>query len=311
MSAATDRSHAAAMEGFPSIPQLVVPEVTLDHIVRWTAAVGDFSPIHYDARRAAERGFEGPVVNGPWKSAMLMQMLDDWAGADGRVERLECRYEKADLVGRPLTFQARVVSAEHDDVDTVATCSVEVVNGDGDRTLTGTARVRLGTRQPESELPLDRLRQVLRVGEVAGEFTYRVDPNDVARFRAAVSGYPASSVLPAPGDVAPPTYYAVLDPVERRDLDPERAVLASIPFPMTGGGNAFNEVSYERPIRAGDEVTVRTTYSDVYLRQGRSGTLLFRVRTNELVAADGERIGATTMGHVLSFDTAADQGDGS
>jgi hypothetical protein len=71
---------------------------------------------------------------------------------------------------------------------------------------------------------------------------------------------------------------------------------------LSGGGNAFNEVVYERPIRAGDVVTVTTRYSEVYVKNGRSGTLLFRVRANDLLDADGDRIGSTRMGHVLAFE---------
>jgi acyl dehydratase len=315
MSSATTRASSSLREELPPIPPVTVPEVTLDHIVRWTAAVGDFSPIHYDAERAAERGFDGPVVNGPWKSALVMQMLHDWAGPAGRVERLECRYERADLVGGSLEIAATVTATSREGADLVVSCDVAIENGQGQRTLTGTARVRLATigarptGDSESTLPLERLRRVLNVGEVSGRHTYRVDPNDVARFRVAVNGPAGVGGPPAVGDVAPPTFYAALDPVERRDLDPERALIESIGFAMTGGGNAFNEVTYDRPIRAGDEVTVTTTYSDVYVREGRSGTLLFRVRTNELLAADGEHIGTTRMGHVLAFDLGTSTGD--
>ena len=53
-----------------------------------------------------------------------------------------------------------------------------------------------------------------------------------------------------------------------------------IPYRPTGGGNAFNEIDYVRPIRAGDVITVEVAYTDVYQRSGRNGPLLFRVREN-------------------------------
>lgn len=287
------------------IPGVSVRDVSLDDLVRWTAAVGDFSPIHYDPGHASARGFAGPVVNGPWKSALVMEVLGRWAGEGGCVEALECRYEHADIVGDTLEIGARVTRTEDDGSDVVAECEVWIDNAEGTRSLTGSARVRLASPPEEADgLPLARLREVLQVGEVSGKFTYRVEPNEVARFRAAVAGadHVDRVVLPAVGDIAPPTFYAALDPVERRDLDPERTLFASIPFAMSGGGNAFNEVVYERPIRAGDVVTVTTRYSEVYVKNGRSGTLLFRVRTNDLLDGDGDRIGSTRMGHVLAFE---------
>jgi hypothetical protein len=90
--------------------------------------------------------------------------------------------------------------------------------------------------------------------------------------------------------------------VERRDLLLEDDVLGAVSFPKVGGGNAFNEVVYERPIAAGDIVTVRTTYEDVYERDGRSGRLLFRVRINQLFDQDARLIATSRMGHVLAFD---------
>lgn len=290
------------MTGLGAEPSVTVDRVTLDQLVRWTASVGDFTPLHYDIEQAVARGFEGPVVNGPWKSALVMQVLQDWVADRGSVECLECRYEKADVVGGSLAIRVAVDGTTSDGADELLDCEVWIENAEGVRSLTGRARIRVNPQAPDDDgaLPLGWLRAVLGVGEPSGAFTYRVDPNDVAKFRTATNGDLGLAVRP--GDPAPPTFYAALDPVERRDLDVEKRVLESISFPLTGGGNAFNEVSYDRPIRVGDVVTVTTTYSDVYVREGRSGTLLFRVRTNELVDADGGRIGSTRMGHVLSFD---------
>lgn len=290
-----------------AIPAVELRATTVDDLVRWTAATGDFSPIHYDAAVATGRGFDGPVVNGPWKAALIMRMLTDWLGDRGEVERLACRYVKPDAVGGGLSCGAEVTGRESlQGGGTRLHCDIWVENQEGVRTVTGTARVHLSApgRTAGEELPVEALKEALGVGEVTREFTYRVDPNDVARFRSAITGSNRASDLPLPavGDVAPPTFYAALDPVERRDLLLEDDVLGTVGFPKVGGGNAFNEVIYQRPIVAGDIVTVRTTYEDVYERDGRSGRLLFRVRVNELLDQEGRLIATTRMGHVLAFD---------
>lgn len=287
------------------IPSIKV-SATLDDVVRWTAAIDDYSPVHYDPETAAERGFAGPIVNGPWKSALLMRLLTEWVGPNGSVERLDCRYEHADVVGSQIVIGGQVTgSGTVDDSNGYVDCDVWVEDDEGVRSVTGTARIRLdrGVVAPPGTLPVAELRKALRVGEVVAEFTYRVDANDVARFRSAIAGSNRAGALPLPadGDVAPPTFYAALDPVERRDLQLEQ-LLDAVPHPKSGGGNAFNEVVYERPIVAGDVIRVRTTYEDVYERDGRAGRLLFRVRTNELLDADGALVATTRMGHVHAFD---------
>jgi acyl-CoA thioesterase FadM len=70
---------------------------------------------------------------------------------------------------------------------------------------------------------------------------------------------------------------------------------------MTGGGNAFNEVEYERPIRVGDIITVTTRYTEVYEKSGSRGTLLFRVRVNEMRDVAGHLVATSRCGHVLSY----------
>jgi hypothetical protein len=64
----------------------------------------------------------------------------------------------------------------------------------------------------------------------------------------------------------------------RGDLDIE-GYLADIPYVATGGGNAYNEVHYDRPIRVGDDLVVEVMFTDVFEKSGRAGTLLFRTRT--------------------------------
>ena len=50
------------------------------------------------------------------------------------------------------------------------------------------------------------------------------------------------------------------------------------------GGDRFE---FERPVRAGDRLTVRTRLADVYEKQGSSGSLLFLVWEHEYRDAGG------------------------
>jgi len=156
---------------------------------------------------------------------------------------------------------------------------------------TGEVRARW---QPQhvTSLPLDRLKDAVRLGEVAGTFRYRVDTGDAERLNEAL-GRP-------PGHPVPTIAFGALDPVERRDLDLD-GFLLELPLTRTGGGNAFNEVTYERPLRAGEELTVTTRYTEVYERPGSRGTLLFRVRENEMHDEADRLVATSRCGHVLGF----------
>lgn len=293
------------------IGRLDVEATALEDLVRWAGAVDDYSPIHFDADAAQDRGLPGVVVNGPWKAALLSRLLTEWLGGNGTMTGLRCEYRRPDVVGGAVRARGTVTAVTRDGAYDLVDCDVWIENAAGERTVVGSATAR--TNRPEDApssaegderppLVTERLRDALRVGTEAGRFTYRVEANDLARFADAVSGRsPAERVgVDMPAE-APPTYYAVLDPVERRELELEE-VLGELPFVKTGGGNAFNEVVYERPIRVGDVLTVVTTYEEVYERDGRSGRLLFRVRRNDILDADGALVARSRMGHVLAYD---------
>ena len=307
------------VEAGTPLPPLTVDATTLEDVVRWSAAIDDYSEIHYDAGAAAARGLPGAVVNGPWKAALVMRMLTGWAGPGAEVTRLTCQYRQPDVVGGRLACGAVVTAVTPDGAHDLVDCEVWVEGEAGRRTVTGSATVRLlrpvrpvevDAGPAEEDAPVlatDALKAALRCGQEAGRFTYRVERGDIERFLASIGDTverwtePATAGGGEPRLIAPPTFFAALDPVERRELQIEQA-LDDIPYARAGGGNAFNEVEYERPIREGDVITVVTSYNEVYERAGRAGRLLFRVRHNDLYDAAGELVARTRMGHVLAYD---------
>lgn len=270
--------------------RLVYPST--ENLLRWASAAEDYSPIHFDRDVAIARGFDEPLVHGPWKGAVLRHLLAGWLGPDAVIRELSVRYLRADSVGRPLRFGGRLVSSEPLVDGTIEMRCTVWVRDEQDRVTVEGEGVAVAEPDSGGGLPMERLRAAVRLGQDAGTFTYRVDANDVETFAAAIGA--------APRRTAPATYFGALDPVERRDLDLDD-FLQRLPFLKTGGGNAFNEVTYERPIRIGDEITVTTRYTEVYEKPGSRGTLLFRVRVNEMRDASGALVATSRCGHVLSY----------
>jgi acyl dehydratase len=263
-----------------------------EHLLRWAAAAEAYSPIHFDRDVAEARGFDQPLVHGPWKAAVLRRLLAGWLGTDCVIREFSVRYLRPDVVGQPLRFGGRLVStAPLADGSTELHCKVWIRDELDRVSVEGEC---VATAEPVSDgaLPMERLRAAVRLGQDAGTFTYRVEANDVQAFANAIGA--------AAGPTAPATYFGALDPVERRDLDLDD-FLQRLPFPKTGGGNAFNEVTYERPIRVGDVITVTTRYTEVYEKPGSRGTLLFRVRVNEMRDETGALVATSRCGHVLSY----------
>lgn len=268
----------------------VTPSTEL--LLRWAAAAEDYSPIHFDADVATARGFDHPVVHGPWKAAVLRRLLTEWLGPQATIGSLAVRYRRPDALGRPLRFGGRLAElAPLPDGSTELRCEVWVKGADGEVSVDGECTATCEP-EPQAGLPMDRLRAAVRLGSDAGTFTYRVEANDVEAFAYAIGA--------TPGPYVPTTFFGALDPVERRDLDLD-SFLQRLPHEKTGGGNAFNEVTYERPFRVGDVITVTTRYTEAYEKPGSRGALLFRVRVNEMRDQTGALVATSRCGHVLSY----------
>ena len=72
--------------------------VTRADLVRYAGASGDFNPIHWSDRVAAEVGLPGVIAHGMYTMALAARALDDWAGEPGSVRELGCKFTKPVVV---------------------------------------------------------------------------------------------------------------------------------------------------------------------------------------------------------------------
>lgn len=129
------------------LPPVAFGPVTTRHLVMWAAAAGDFHEIHYDREYARAQGVPDVVVHGPFKLALMGRLLTDWAGPQGRLRRLTCRYAALDVPGARLRCTATVTAVQP------AAGEVEleltVVDQQERRTALGAALVQLPRRSSE------------------------------------------------------------------------------------------------------------------------------------------------------------------
>lgn len=281
---------------------------TMEDLVRWSAAADDYTTFHFDPDVARARGFEGPVVHGTYQASQIARMLTKWLGGHGRLTELACRYRRPVIVGNPLMCRAEVTAVEVEAGVQVVTLNVSAESPPGEVATTGTATARLAAPAvAPSALVTDELLAAFQIGEVIGRYTFAVSAERIRRYAGVLDDLSLEDSLVHRDDLAeryskaPATFFAALDPLELKLMSHDRG-LDLLPHRRTGGGNAFNEIEYDRPIRAGDVITVEVAYTEIYEKQGRSGPLLFRVRRNVLTDAAGERVATAHSAHVYAFE---------
>ena len=124
-----------------SMPEYTVGPVTVRYLAMFATATAEFVDIHYDADHARSMGLPGPIVQGLYKTAIIGQMLKNYAGDGTAVRQLSVQHREMDVAGSVLTAGGRVVSVQHSGRTWDADCEVWVRNQDGAVTTVGTARM--------------------------------------------------------------------------------------------------------------------------------------------------------------------------
>lgn len=301
---APNTTHRMVEPGLPLPP--LETTTTIEDLVRWSAAADDYTTFHFDPAAAAARGFEGPLVHGTYQASLIAKMLTDWLGKSGILTALSCRYQRPVIVGHPLVCQARVTEVTISGGNQEITVDVWTESPAGQVATTGTANLRRPIGAVGSvSLIGDELLAAYHIGEVVGSYTFEVTAERIWRFASILRDIDLETVAThrteQTAEPAPTTFFAALDPLELKIMSHGHG-LDLIPYRPTGGGNAFNEIVYDRPILAGDVVTVEVAYTEIYQKNGRRGPLVFRVRENKLTDASGTRIGVARSGHVYAFE---------
>ena len=121
--------------------------ITRAALVRYAGASGDFNPIHWNDRVAAQVGLPDVIAHGMLTMAQTIRVVTDWVGDPGRVAEYGVRFT------RPVVVP--------DDIDG-ATIQVSGVVREV-RTATGDVVVALTTTF-DGQTVLSRARAVVRLG---------------------------------------------------------------------------------------------------------------------------------------------------
>ena len=126
------------------LPSLSVP-VTREDLVRYAGASGDFNPIHWNERFAAEVGLPDVIAHGMLTMALAGRLVSEWTGDPGAIVHYGVRFTRPvvvpdDGVGARVEVSGKV-AAKNDD----GTVKVTITTRSADQGVLGgaSALVRL------------------------------------------------------------------------------------------------------------------------------------------------------------------------
>lgn len=111
---------------------------------RYAAVNNEFVPIHMDDAAGRAAGLPGAIGMGNLQLAYLHNVVRDWLGDRGRIERLDCQFRAPNIRGQTVTARGVVTEVERGDSVRV-TLEIWTEDEDGNRLAPGTCTVQLVT----------------------------------------------------------------------------------------------------------------------------------------------------------------------
>jgi acyl dehydratase len=122
-------------------------KVTYMELNRFAGANDEYVLIHMDAEYAKNTAkLPDVIVMGNLKLAYIGNMLEDWAGEDGWIQKLGVDYRKMDVVHSTLSAKGKVTRKYEEGGRHLVDLDVWIENDQGEVTTPGRATVALPAR---------------------------------------------------------------------------------------------------------------------------------------------------------------------
>jgi acyl dehydratase len=121
-----------ALEKNPGVTQLV----------KYAAGSGDFNPLHHDYAFPQSKQIGSIIVHGRFKYASLGELVSNWLGHNGRIQKLACQYRGMDMPNQPIRCKGVVKRKWEEGGKKLAQLEIWTENGKGERTTPGEAVVQ-------------------------------------------------------------------------------------------------------------------------------------------------------------------------
>ena len=114
---------------------------TVTDLVRYSAGSGDFNPLHHDYAFPQSKLLGTIIVHGRYKYAALGELVSNWLGHAGRIQKISCQYRGMDSPDKELLCQGRVVRKSDADGRKLVDLEVWTLNEEGKKTTPGQVSV--------------------------------------------------------------------------------------------------------------------------------------------------------------------------
>ena len=130
------------------------------------------------------------------------------------------------------------------------------------------------------------------LGQVFDEYVFSLNANQLAQYAKSCGETAKRFTDPSDPDFqAPPTIAS--------SFNPRKAYPDDFPSFEGLGMDAGKSVRLEKPMRAGEEITAKTSMHDIYTKSGRSGRMVFFVNRMQMINSSGEILGSSDTSVVI------------
>ena len=123
----------------------VLPELTkkpgVTQLVKYSAGSGDFNPLHHDFQFPQSKQLGSIIVHGRFKYASLGELVSNWLGHNGRIQKLSCQYRGMDTPNQPIKCRGVVKRKWEEGGKKLAQLDIWTENAKGEKTTPGEAIV--------------------------------------------------------------------------------------------------------------------------------------------------------------------------
>jgi acyl dehydratase len=131
-------------EGQEIGPLKITPD--RQQLVKFAAGSGDFNPLHFDEKFAANMGMPEPIVHGRFKYAITGRLVNEWVGPGGRLRKFAVSYRGMDMPNKEITAKGVVTATRQENGENIVELDVWTEDVDGKKTTPGNAVVTLPSR---------------------------------------------------------------------------------------------------------------------------------------------------------------------
>lgn len=122
------------------IPELKKrPGVT--QLVKYAAGSGDFNPLHHDYNFPQAKQLGSIIVHGRFKYASLGELVSNWLGHNGRIQKISCQYRGMDFPDREMRCRGTVSRKWEEAGQKLVELSLWTEDDEGRKTTPGQAIV--------------------------------------------------------------------------------------------------------------------------------------------------------------------------